>query len=64
MAIPDPGEGSITSPRVYPNLFQPCSTLFHQFEDPRPTYGHEMAIFGPFEPFLGPMALPMAIPDP
>ena len=53
----NPGEGFNTSPRVCPNLFQPCSTLFYQFGASTPPYGHEMASLGPFEPFLGPMAL-------
>ena len=44
MAIPDPRNGSIASPWMCPNLFQPHPTLFHQFEAPGPPYGHKMAI--------------------
>ena len=46
MAIPDPGKGPNTLPRVGPNLIQPWSTLINQFGAARPTYGHKRAIYG------------------
>merc|ERR1711989_150561 len=63
MAIPDPGKGPNSSPRMCPDLIQPRSTQIHQFGAARSTYGHKRAIYGLFEPFWDPLAPPMAIPD-
>ena len=63
MAIPDPGKGPNSSPRMCPDLTQPRSTQIHQFGAARSTYGHKRAIYGLFEPFWDPLAPPMAIPD-
>ena len=58
IAIPDPGKGPNTSSRMCPDLFQPRSTLIHQFGAARPAYGHNTTIYGHFGPFWGPMAPP------
>ena len=58
MAIPDPGKGPNSSPRMCPDLIQPRSTQIHQFGAARSTYGHKMTIYGHFGPFWGPMAPP------
>ena len=45
MALPDPQNGSNASPGMCPDLFHPCSTLFHQF-------GATRSAYGPKRPFL------------
>ena len=39
MALPDQRNGSNASPGMCPDLFHPCSTLFHQFGATRLAYG-------------------------
>ena len=50
--------------QICPDLLQPRSTQFHQFGATRSGYGQKMAHLGPFSPFRGPMAPPMATSDP
>ena len=64
MAFPCLGNGFITSHWMCPNLFQPCSTLIHQFGAPRPAYGHKMAILAHLSHFEGIWRPPMVIIDP
>ena len=51
---PDPRNGSNASPGMCPDLFHPCSTLFHQFGATRLAYGPKrpfLAVLDPVWPY-------------
>ena len=57
MALPDPQNGSNASPGMCPDLFHPCSTLFHQFGATRLAYGPKrpfLAVLDPVWPYNWP----------
>merc|ERR1712214_131705 len=58
MALPDQRNGSNASPGMCPDLFHPCSTLFHQFGATTPPYGTKITILGHLGPFWGPIGAP------
>ena len=54
---PDPRNGSNASPGMCPDLFHPCSTLFHQFGATRLAYGPKrpfLAVLDPVWPYNWP----------
>merc|ERR1711952_471241 len=53
MTLPDQRNGFNASPGMCPDLFHPCSTLFHQFGATRLQLWHQNGHFGPFGALLG-----------
>ena len=57
MALPDQRNGFNASPGMCPDLFHPCSTLFHQFGATRLAYGPKrpfLAVLDPVWPYNWP----------
>ena len=57
MALPDQRNGFNASPGMCPDLFHPCSTLFHQFGATRSAYGPKrpfLAVLDPVWPYNWP----------
>ena len=57
MALTDPENCSNASPGMCPDLFHPCSTLFHQFGATRLAYGPKrpfLAVLDPVWPYIWP----------
>ena len=58
MVLPDPQNCSNASPGMCPDLFHPCSTLFHQSGVTRSTYGPKRLFLTVLDSFGGPLAHP------
>ena len=62
MALPDQRNGFNASPGMCPDLFHPCSTLFHQFGATRSAYGRKRPFLAVLDLFGGPLAHPYGPP--
>ena len=59
MALPDQRNGFNASPGMCPDLFHPCSTLFHQFGATRSAYGRKRPFLAVLDPVWGPSGAPI-----
>ena len=59
MVLPDPQNCSNASPGMCPDLFHPCSTLFHQFGATRSAYGRKRPFLAVLDPVWGPSGAPI-----
>ena len=59
MALPDQRNGFNASPGMCPDLFHPCSTLFHQFGATRSAYGRKRPFLAVLDPVWGPSGAPL-----
>ena len=58
MALPDPKNGSNATPGMCPDLFHPCSTLFHQFGTTRSAFGRKRPFLAVLDPVWQPSGTP------
>ena len=58
MALPDPQNGSNATPGICPDLFHPCSTLFHQFGTTRSAFGRKRPFLAVLDPVWQPSGTP------
>ena len=58
MALPDQRNGFNASPGMCPDLFHPCSTLFHQFGATRSAYGRKRPFLAVLDPVWQPSGTP------
>ena len=59
MALPEPQNCSNSSLGMCPDLFHPCSTLFHQFGATRLAYGRKRPFLAVLDPVWGPSGAPI-----
>ena len=58
MALTDPENCSNASPGMCPDLFHPCSTLFHQFGTTRSAFGRKRPFLAVLDPVWQPSGTP------
>ena len=58
MALPDLQNCSNASPGMCPDLFHPCSTLFHQFGTTRSAFGRKRPFLAVLDPVWQPSGTP------
>ena len=63
MALPDQRNGFNASPGMCPDLFHPCSTLFHQFGATRSAYGRKRPFLAALDALGALWHTHMALPD-